>query len=75
MHPKELLNKTLTAASVAENEGFSGLSHAFQEMAMTILKMGDFQTDAPKATRVHPSYRMQTRKDKSASDGTENLGC
>ena len=55
MHPKELLNKTLTAASVAENEGFIGLSHAFQEMAMTILKMGDFEIDAPKTARVHPS--------------------
>jgi hypothetical protein len=62
MHPKELLNKTLTAASVAENEGFTGLSHAFQEMAMTIFKMSDLETGAPKGDRVHPSLPIANPK-------------
>jgi hypothetical protein len=33
MHPKELLNKTLVAASVAESSGFEATAAALREVA------------------------------------------
>jgi hypothetical protein len=38
MHPKELFNKTLLAASVAESEGFVGMAAAFREVAAAMLE-------------------------------------
>ena len=37
MHPKDLLNRTLVAASVAESEGYTATAKAFRKLAEGLL--------------------------------------
>jgi hypothetical protein len=36
MHPREFVNQSLVAASIAERDGFSGLANALVELAASI---------------------------------------
>jgi hypothetical protein len=61
MHPKDMLHKALTAASVAEAEGFPGMAGAFLDLASGIngLTSSPSWSDIlPRAERVPETEKL-----------------
>ncbi len=49
MHPREMFNRAMVAATVAEAEGFMATSKAFLDMAFAIYDPREFEHAAPKS--------------------------